>query len=841
MVPTNIENVFIKFNAGGKKLIVGCIYRPPISNFDDFLEDSQRILCQLQAKNTNAFILGDFNIDVSSASLIQSKLIDLFTEFAFNQVIKEYTRISDNSSTTIDLIFTNCFTSSYEASVIPNNITDHYITNIQIDLKYRKHERIIHYRPTHKINIDDFISLLQQNLMNVTDFTSFHNIFINCLNKVCPYVKSKSKKPFAPWITESDIQNLIKIKKSLKRQFKTNPLNNEIKNQLRSNKKDLDKMIKHHRKNYLSNVACKADAKSLWWTIKQLLHNNSSTNSIDCNIFNNFYINNSFSLTKRIPVETSKIHDFIHSSKDKQTAFDFKNITFLELEMELSHLKSNKTDMHGINSSLLKNISHVLLPFLLHYVNTCIFTANYPNSLKCSQLLPIPKSNKSSNNPKDYRPIAIQPMFSKVFERVLLIQINAYLDHHDVLDQNQFGFRKGKSTEHLLHLLYNRIAQNLKNGLLSVIVSLDMSKAFDTLDHFSLIEKLQNIGFSKSAQSLILSYLRERSVFTSSNNSISSSSHVLSGVPQGSILGPILFNIYINDFIKSFSNANVFQYADDCQILLSFSKDHSFTDIITSINSTIIVAEKWCSDNFLCLNKSKTQILPIFNRNSSYSRMPFYKSSTTSSHFSILSSPSPLSFNFIPYCKILGVYFNNKLSWSDHFHYQNSQLQKSFYSFKLLFNRYTAKNDSSLRFNILRKTIIPKMTYAISLFHINNAHCNKIWLSWNRRICSLTLRKFARTEDTHKLHLLTLQQWCQCKLIILAHSYLKKQSYFLKLQYSTNSFNTRSKHSITTQLCAHSTERQVANTWNNLPNNTKDEILKKQKLKLKDILKLLCL
>jgi len=842
-----IENIFIKFHAHNKKCIVGCIYRPPNSDFDHFIENISKFLKNISIKKANAFILGDFNVDFNESSPKQIQLLNIFSELCLNQVINEPTRVTDKSSTTIDLIFTNTQHQTYNSLVIKENITDHYITGIEIDLKPRKAARTIRYRPLHQLNREVFATQLSNHvaLTNNLCFDTFHNIFIEILDKNCPYILSKSKRPFAPWIYEEEIQNLIKSGKSLQKKYKINPDSSEAKTAFRLNQKNIQKLITFHQKNYIQKVMNNEDVKTLWQTIRRLMHHDSSSINIDSNTFNKFYAENASNLTRHSPTTTNIIFDFIQSSHESQTSFYFQTITLSDIEKEILLLKNYKVDFHGISSSLIKNFSSILSPVLLDFINASIQNSFYPNSLKNSQLIPLPKLNSKSSNPKDYRPIAIQPTFSKIYEKIILRQIISYLEAKNLISDSQYGFRQGKSTEQLLHKLYNKICLNLDNGMLTIIISLDMSKAFDTLDHFKLIQKLDKISFSKSAKTFILSYLRDRTSTTSCNNSFSSPLIISAGVPQGSILGPVLFNIYINDFITSFTEATVFQYADDCQIVLSFTKDQTFPHVISKIENIILIAEKWCHDNFLCLNKTKTQILPIFNKNTVFSRMPFFTSTTSSnplpSSVTLSSSSSPHTtsnssfINFIPHCKILGIYFNNKLSWCDHFYHQNKIMQKSFYSFKMFFNRYTCKKDSYLRFNILSKTILPKMTYCISLFHTHNTICNKIWLYWNRRLCSLTLCKFARTEDTLALKLLSLPQWIRIRLILLAHSGLTQRNNFLEIKQNSRPITLRSTASILPYGSHKSTTYQLALAWNSLSNEERLKFLQKKKLTFKDV------
>jgi len=788
-----------------------------------------------------AYILGDFNTNLHDSNTTQLQLLNSFACNGFIQVVNEATRVTKTSSSLIDLIFTNTSSDCFESGVIEENLSDHYVTFIFIRLKSgTKPTRIIKSRATDNINTQVFQDKLQAELSNSTvlNFDAFHKMFQTVLDKMCPLTVKTSHKPFAPWIKNTEVQNSINSCNRLKVKSKQNPSDTQLKFNYRNAQRTVKKTINSHQLGYLYNVSQQKDSKKLWSTIKNLLHKQTPRVLVNSDAFNKYYSENAFLLTNRQPASTNQIKSDINVFSDNMATFSFKTVSPLVVEHLIMKLKNNKTDSIGISTTLIKQLHYILSPLLSHFINLTIENSYYPASLKISQLIPVPKTNTQSACPNDYRPIAIQPTFSKLFEKVLLEQMNNYIENNGIISKQQFGFRKNCSVEGLLHSLYNKLCLNLHKGCLSVIVSLDLSKAFDTLDHFILIKKLQDIGFDRNAQRLILSYLRERSVYTSANNSSSSLASISAGVPQGSILGPTLFNIYINDLSQQFSHAEIFQYADDCQILLTFTKEDTFGTITSIIQSTIVKAVTWCNNNSLRLNQNKTQIMPIFHRNSVYSSMPFYTSLTSS-------LPSPLSsplrhtssvINFIPSIKILGVYFNSKLSWNDHFYSLNKQIQKVFYSFKILFNRYTRKNDTKIRQIIISTAVIPKLTYSISLFHNYNKTCIQVWTMWNKRLLSLILRKYCHSSDVSNSSLLSLQDWVAYKLIGFVHTFFRngKNGLFLDLNIRKTNYLSRHPLNLSIKSVPKSTEEQCALTWNKLSPSAQIEILERKLFTLKN-------
>ena len=287
--------------------------------------------------------------------------------------------------------------------------------------------------------------------------------------------------------------------------------------------------------------------------------------------------------------------------------FQFKEIEISSVIKQLSTLKTNKsTGLDRISARLLKDAAPVIAPTLTEIFNHSLKSSTFPQIWKDGKVMPIFKSGDRSNM-SNYRPVTVLPILSKILERFVHTQIYNHLSENNILSPQQFGFRPKLSTSTALAFFTDNILDNADNGLVTASVFLDFSKAFDTVDHAILLRKLKSVGLDGNSLSWFHSYLTSRRQITSINDTLSSSLPVTVGVPQGSILGPLLFIIYVNDMPKRFiKHCKIILYADDT--LLYYSST-SANDIKKYVNEDLNLISKWLADNLLTLNCTKSKFL----------------------------------------------------------------------------------------------------------------------------------------------------------------------------------------------------------------------------------------
>ena len=325
----------------------------------------------------------------------------------------------------------------------------------------------------------------------------------------------------------------------------------------------------------------------------------------------------------------------------------------------LRSLNTNKASgPDGIPPRFLKEFADELAPVLCRLFRLILLTSIYPSPWKHALVQPVPKKGDHSN-PSNYRPIALTSTIAKVFESLLNAHILKHLESHSLLSDHQYGFRKARSTGDLLSYLTHIWSSSLRDFGESFIVALDISKAFDRVWHKALLAKLPSFGFTPSLCNLISSFLSNRSISVVVDGATSPSLPICSGVPQGSVLSPTLFLLFLNDLLHATLNP-VHSYADDSTLDKSSSfpcqpssvaRSQSRIALSSAVNADLGSISSWGSLNLVKFNASKTQFLPI-------------SLSTTTSDYDIVFDNNVIQpLNSI---NILGINISSNLSWRQH-------------------------------------------------------------------------------------------------------------------------------------------------------------------------------
>ena len=348
--------------------------------------------------------------------------------------------------------------------------------------------------------------------------------------------------------------------------------------------------------------------------MKQLLGGSKSTGPVTCsanevkdkcNIFNRYFVSCAENLRSTNRSNGQSFYKWL-PQLEHSNHFKLRAVTFSEVRKMLKELKPWKaTGIDGIPSRLLKDGADALASPLSAIFNLSIQQNVIPAEWKKAKVTPLHKSG-AKDNPQNYRPISVLPVVSKVLERLIHKQLASYFDEHGLLCISQSGFRRKHSTETAVTYFADEILMNMDKGEVTGSVFIDLAKAFDTVDHDILISKLKNYGVCDESLQWFENYFSGRKQLVCIDSQSSEELEITSGVPQGSILGPLLFIVYINDLPRSLKHCSVNMYADDTAIYLG---SQTVDTLNIYLNQDLERLAEWLVDNNLVLNVTKTKSL----------------------------------------------------------------------------------------------------------------------------------------------------------------------------------------------------------------------------------------
>ena len=362
--------------------------------------------------------------------------------------------------------------------------------------------------------------------------------------------------------------------------------------------------------------------------------------------FNCHFANIGHDLARDIPsADTDTVPESYLISTN--ATFSFKSCSLNEVRKLLEKLDTKKsTGLDNLPSRMLKVAAGVLAPSLAFLFNQSISSGIVPTEWKLARVTPIFKKGKRQDV-NNYRPISIIPAVAKVFERIIYDQFFKYLNDNDLLVNCQSGFRSLHSTLTSLLEASNSWSINIDNGLINGVIFIDLKKAFDAIDHKILLRKLASYGIDHRALKWFDSYLSDRQQKCVVNGELSDARAVTCGVPQGSLIGPLLFLIYINDLPNCLSKALPRMYADDTSISIAAS---SLPELESALNTELAYLHEWLNVNKLSLNIAKTELMLIGSRQ----RL----SATTTGHSPTVQIKGH-EIDRVPHTKSLGVHIDH--------------------------------------------------------------------------------------------------------------------------------------------------------------------------------------
>ena len=633
----NFESLIIKvFISKNKFKIVANIYRIPNSNMQVFSDWLNSTLTSLKLMNADEIILcSDLNINLIryNEHSPTNDFLNMLISHSFLPVITLPSRITPTNATLIDNIFTNKSLDSYNGGLIYSSLSDHLpIFYLNVSNQTSNKDSSIQKRNMSKENIDNFKdslfcsdwSAITSDLNPESAFENFSNVINKNFDKCFPFKTVKPNKriiPQNPWMT-ADLLNLRKRKERLlKQKFKHKTVDSNRKFVMANN--IYKSAVRKAKKEYYSSKfnEFSSNMRKTWSTINQLINKNRKAHSIP-NIFtdgnrsyesfqdisegfNNFFVDVGPRLAEDIPNCDKDFKDYLGAPVNE--IFVFQNITPQIIYSTLNKLQPKLScGPDNISTKLLKEIMPSIINPVVYLFNLSFKHGFVPNNYKCAKILPIFKSGRNDSF-DNYRPISILNAFSKLLEKIVACQMFKYLNKFNILYKHQYGFRPKHNTTQPLIQLLNKIYQGLdsKTPEYTLGVFIDLKKAFDTCNVQILLSKLDHYGFKGIANGWFHSYLNNRTQYVEINGIKSSIKNITHGVPQGSVLGPILFLLYINDLpnaIDIFSSL----FADDTIFAHS---DSNLNRLEERVNMELEKSKLWFQANKLSLNVAKTKFM----------------------------------------------------------------------------------------------------------------------------------------------------------------------------------------------------------------------------------------
>lgn len=752
-----------------KPVLIGLCYRNPSEN-SSWIDHFDSMMDTVTLHQKEIILMGDFNIDLLRPHKKWNQTYDLHN---LHQLIDKPTRVTPTSKTLIDHIYVTDKQNIIEACVPIFGCSDHFPVCVTWSRKGVKIPKIGHktitYRSFTHFNADHFkLAILNSTLCNVFQIRDpdkaldyWIDTFTSILDQHAPLKTKRVRHTVKPkWLT-AEIQAAIHHRDYL--------LKSGQRDEYKKERNKITSLIRAAKKKYFEDLlSSKNDSKTVWKAINELTNKKKSTASTYPDDLTVDKLNEHFtSISEQVIFhdnvsqnDLSKLKQFC-SSKLTYPDTEIPPMSVYDVYKALTHLK--QTGAHGpdgLNGKIIKLCAPAIAETLTYVYNLCLDKKVFPSALKIANVTPLYKSGDSSN-PSNYRPISILSVLSKPLEKHINKHLLLHLNSNNLLHPNQSGFRKKHSCHTALTNIVDKWLQNINQNEFCGAIFVDFKKAFDVIDHSLLLRKLETYGYSASTLLLLTSFVTDRQQHVHMKSSVSTPLPLHYGVPQGSVLGPLLFSIYINDLPLHIQSALCELFADDTTIHTSSPKLQTVSRTLQTCVDRLI---EWTNLNHMALHPEKTKCMVITTRQKRQNlQTPMVPPKINNRAIEEVSSH-----------KVLGVTIDNNLSWVEHI----NTLCKSVC--KKVFQLSKVKHFLTFHARVLffQGHIQSSIDYASTLWDGASANTLKPLMSLYKRSLKVVLKKTTTLtiEDYKLLQILPLQLKLSYNKGILMHKIMSNLS-----------------------------------------------------------------
>ena len=723
-VEHSFESVFVEVLINNAvNIIVGEIYRVPNSNRQLSIQYYEDIISKLQYENKEVIIGTDQNFDYLNSTCVHSKhLLETYFSAGFIPTITRPTRITHASAKLIDNIYVKCkqLGNNTVSCILTVDISYHFPVLLFVNNKHSKPNRKSTF--TFRKFDNDSTNYIKR-LLQATDWSTMHSLSVDeqsefLSNKIHEYIDlcvplktvtiGHKYVIREKWMTRGLLKSSLNQNKLRSKISKNN--NNISINEYKTYRNLYNRLIRIAKATHYSELIeqHRGNISKTWKILNKLLGKNLNKSNPQIFNINNIQtedksqISNAFcsyftdignQYAASIGPSSKQFNEYLIGNCSKSLFLhptDKRDIIRIINELK----PKNSCGHDGISSKLVKDLKNEIALPLSIMINASIESGHVPDTMKLAKVIPIYKS-KDKQMLNNYRPISLLPIFSKILEKVVYQMLFNFLNTNNALFSSQYGFRKNHSTINAVTELVSHVIKAMNRRENTISVFLHLSKAFDTVNHNILLRKPEFYGIRGIALEWFKHYLTGRKQYVLYNNTQSSKQYITCGVPQGSVLGPLLFLIYINDIPNCLKYSKSIVFADDTTI---FASCKNMNTLYNNMNDDLSNLINWFKANMLSLNIAKTN----------YLLFPSSKLVNVGEDMKLYADADEIIRNEC--CKFLGIIIDDKLGWLDHINSINIKLSRSLYILNSV--KKMLPNYRHLYFTMVQ----PYLTYGIILW-----------------------------------------------------------------------------------------------------------------------------